>query len=69
MSDAPKCVKQALKVSKKGEKRAGKKRGKIGGSSDKKRNSSRKEAMAFTSTIFFDKSTQTLESQAKQFLS
>ena len=44
MSDAPKNSKQAPKVAKKGEKRAGKKEGKIGGSSEKKRKRRRKES-------------------------
>ena len=44
MSDAPKGGKQAPKVAKKGEKRAGKKGGKIVGSSEKKRKRRRKES-------------------------
>ena len=44
ISDAPKGGKQAPKVAKKGEKRARKKGGKIGGSSEKKRNRRRKES-------------------------
>ena len=44
MSDTPKRGKQALKVAKKGEKRASKKGGKIGGSSEKKRKRRRKES-------------------------
>ena len=44
MFDAPKGGKQASKVAKKGEKPAGKKRGKIGGSSEKKRKRRRKES-------------------------
>ena len=43
-SDAPKGGKQAPKVAKKGEKRPGKKEGKIGGSSKKKRRRRRKES-------------------------
>lgn len=50
MSDAPapaaKGGKQAPKVAKKGEKRAGKKGGKIGGGGDKKRKRKRKESYA-----------------------
>ena len=44
MSEAPKGGKQAPKVAKKREKRAGKKVGKIGGSSEKKRKQRRKES-------------------------
>ncbi|XP_012559385.1 late histone H2B.L4-like [Hydra vulgaris] len=47
MSDAPKTgEKQALKVAKKGEKRAGKKSGKIAGIGDKKRKKRRRESYA-----------------------
>jgi len=44
MSDAAKTGKQAPKVAKKGEKRAGKKGGKINGGGDKKRKRKRKES-------------------------
>lgn len=44
MSDAPKPAAGKVKVAKKGEKRAGKKGGKIAGSGDKKRKRKRKES-------------------------
>ena len=69
MSEAPKGGKQAPKVAKKGQKRAGKKGGKIVGSSEKRASEEEKKAMAFTSITLSDRSTKTLESQAKQCLS
>ena len=69
MSDAPKGGKQAPKVANKGEKHAGKKGDKIGGSSEKKPSEEERKAMLFTSTTFSDRTTQMLEFQAKQCLS
>ena len=69
MSDAPKGGKQAPKVAKKGEKRAGNKGGKIGGSNKKSASEKERKAMVFTATTFSDRSSQTLEFQAKRCLS